>query len=150
VTSGRADLTAIGGLNNHTPQLSAIRVNARFLRYLEQRKSEHESTDFSQYQWTHNLIFVLDRCLPSDPPQLKVELNIGSYTATPFEFTHSTTSAPFEFSNLRKEVNIWALGLPPRGKPSTRVNCCKHQRGITANQRFALRGPMNRSLFYSL
>jgi len=41
-------------------------------------------------------------------------------------------------------VNSFTLGLPPRGKPSTHVDCCKRQRGITANQRFALRGSMNR------
>jgi glutamate-1-semialdehyde aminotransferase len=43
------------------------------------------------------------------------------------------------------EVNICALCLPPRGKPSTPSTADKPRRGITATKRFALRGLMFRA-----
>ncbi|MDE0769190.1 MAG: hypothetical protein OSB19_12465 [Opitutaceae bacterium] len=42
-------------------------------------------------------------------------------------------------------VNICALCLPPRGKPSTPSPADKPRRGITATKRFALRGLMFRA-----
>ena len=38
---------------------------------------------------------------------------------------------------------IFALGLPTRGQT---LDCCKQQRGLTANKRFALLGSMNREI----